>query len=500
MHKSNWLKLMSMLAAVVLMISTAIVSTLALPDNNTVYCETNEITAGSTAEIPILISNNSGIAGFGIYISYDPSVFTPISVSDVGGIIPGKTQNSIGGNLPNIPENTIKIMCSGYSNFTSDGLLFTAKFAVDPNASGNTVLHISYDIDDTIDEDINEVALSCRDVSLTINNSGLDLLPQIELTAEKAPTYHQILLRGILKEPKALSSAEIDLQYDTSSFNYISANSAAAISGITETAGKLNFSLSNINSVERGAELFEVILAVSDSVPVGQYRFTGSAVTVVGASGLHFTDCFFEVTAGPDAAADISSVSGLSGNSGQTVTVPIIIQDNPGLMGYKLSFGFDCDDVNPVSVTNDMLFPAGFFGDNIGVKSDSFDVLWNGIDAYDENGQLFYITFRIATDEVKCTVVTVKYSPPDTYDGEYNDVFLRCSDIVISLNYGDTDGNGVINTVDLTLIRQYLADSATVVSGGADVDGNGMIDTRDLTIIRQYLADPTTVLGPALTN
>ena len=63
--------------------------------------------------------------------------------------------------------------------------------------------------------------------------------------------------------------------------------------------------------------------------------------------------------------------------------------------------------------------------------------------------------------------------------------------------FGDVNADGVIDTLDLTRLRQRLADPAEPVSDGADLNGDGFINTLDLTLMRAYLADPATVLGPA---
>ena len=428
-------KLISVIFAVILVVnSTAIMPAIALPNTNVIYCETNEVTAGDVADIPFFIGNNSGIAGFGIYISYDPNVFTPVSVTDSSGIIAGKTQNSIGGNQVGIPENTIKVICYGSQNFTDDGLLFTVRFNVNSSASGNTVLSITYDQNDTIDEDINDVSLSCNDANLSIINSGLELIPQIELSAEEDAYINGVVVRGVLREKKELSSATVKLQYNASAFDFGSISGLSTITNITSSTDLLSFSLSNINSLNNGDVIFELSFAYSENISVGQYSFNATAEAVDGADDIYFKNCSFEVSEVQNLAAIISSVNGLENNKGHIVSVPIIISNNPGLMGYKLTFSFNEEDIVPTSIINDNLLPAGFFDNNIGLKTNSFDVLWNSVDESDSDGQIFHIDFEVLTETIKNTELKVSYSKPDTYDENYEDVSLKCNKVIISLN------------------------------------------------------------------
>jgi len=64
--------------------------------------------------------------------------------------------------------------------------------------------------------------------------------------------------------------------------------------------------------------------------------------------------------------------------------------------------------------------------------------------------------------------------------------------------YGDANGDGKLNTADITTIRRYISDGRTTDPAGynvtihpnaADVDGNGRINTMDITLIRRYIAD-----------
>jgi peptidoglycan/xylan/chitin deacetylase (PgdA/CDA1 family) len=72
-------------------------------------------------------------------------------------------------------------------------------------------------------------------------------------------------------------------------------------------------------------------------------------------------------------------------------------------------------------------------------------------------------------------------------------------------NYGDVDGNGIINSADVTLLRRRVAQGnennlpSNYNRANADVNGDGFINATDVTLLRRYVAatDPSTVrLGP----
>ena len=61
---------------------------------------------------------------------------------------------------------------------------------------------------------------------------------------------------------------------------------------------------------------------------------------------------------------------------------------------------------------------------------------------------------------------------------------------------GDADGDGLVSSKDLILIRRFLSgydfDTGTTtvkVFSGADVNADGEINSKDVTALRRYLAD-----------
>lgn len=109
---------------------------------NHVYSTVQTAAAGEEAHIPIFIENNTGFVSFNIYLSYDPDVLTPMSVSTEGRVLTGKgdVNDSIGGHLKNLPENTVQVTftSSDYTNADADGLMFDLVCGISEEAQGST--------------------------------------------------------------------------------------------------------------------------------------------------------------------------------------------------------------------------------------------------------------------------------------------------------------------------------------------------------------------------
>ena len=80
-----------------------------------------------------------------------------------------------------------------------------------------------------------------------------------------------------------------------------------------------------------------------------------------------------------------------------------------------------------------------------------------------------------------------------------------------SILWGDANGDGTVDSKDLSLLRKYMASydyttgtSTVAVKAGADANGDGIIDSKDLSLLRKYMASydyttgtSTVVLGPS---
>ena len=63
--------------------------------------------------------------------------------------------------------------------------------------------------------------------------------------------------------------------------------------------------------------------------------------------------------------------------------------------------------------------------------------------------------------------------------------------------YGDADGNGAINMLDVLLIRKYIAKQPVKPNlTASDVTADGNVNMLDVLLIRKFIAKQPVILGP----
>ena len=184
------------------------------------------------------------------------------------------------------------------------------------------------------------------------------------------------------------------------------------------------------------------------------------------------------------------------------VSVQVYIENNPGISGAELIVSYD-ERLTLVAAENGDAFsgltyvaPSYFRNPTI--------FMWDSESISDEDiqdGLLLTLTFHVAEGVVGDIPVGISYESGNIFDKDLQELELTTVNGVITvIDYlpGDADGNGKINTLDITAIRRYISDgrvtdpngyNVTINENAADVDGNGKINTLDITMIRRYISD-----------
>lgn len=132
--------------------------------------------------IPVKIKNNSGLMGYKITVKYDKTKLQVCSVTK------GDVSNK-GNFITNFNNDidTFDIVWNNTDNVTKDGNLFVISAKAKKNASGKTVISLSYSQPDTFDITYADVHLDCEDISVTFEKNEKATVTASTSTTSKNP-------------------------------------------------------------------------------------------------------------------------------------------------------------------------------------------------------------------------------------------------------------------------------------------------------------------------
>lgn len=108
--------------------------------------------------------------------------------------------------------------------------------------------------------------------------------------------------------------------------------------------------------------------------------------------------------------------------------VPLMLYGNHGLMGFRISFSYDVEQIEILTVSRGTLTAAGNFMSNIAEKEadGKLELLWNDTEEKKTDGSLCYLGVRSTAENPE---IAITYSQPDTFNEAYQDVRLACETI-----------------------------------------------------------------------
>lgn len=120
---------------------------------------------GKTVDVPIIISNNSGIAGAVIKISYDDRL-------ELTAVKEGESFSSLTYTPPaKLTSNPITLLWDGIENDTSNGTIAVLTFAVPDDANENYQICATYDIGGIYDEALNDTDVTVENGSVNVSDT-----------------------------------------------------------------------------------------------------------------------------------------------------------------------------------------------------------------------------------------------------------------------------------------------------------------------------------------
>lgn len=189
--------------------------------------------------------------------------------------------------------------------------------------------------------------------------------------------------------------------------------------------------------------------------------------------------------------------------TGVLVDVPIILSNNPGVMGFEFSVAYNANHLELVSYTVGSVINLPVEPPNITANPIRFNFEEMGMANNTNDGTILTLRFY-----VKDTLALGEFTPITTQiHTAMNMSFENISFASInggitmsSVIFGDVDGDGIITFADVLLLRQYLAgwSGITICPIASDTNGDGIINVLDVLRLRQYRAGFPVTMGPVI--
>ncbi len=221
-------------------------------------------------------------------------------------------------------------------------------------------------------------------------------------------------------------------------------------------------------------------------------------ITVTTSDGGYKAQCVVTVNAKEiPADAPIVAVSSVRGQVGNTVTIPISIENNPGIVSMTLEVEYDAEIFTLVAVNDTTLLSGAMHSD---VYSSPYTLTWENDTSKTNfyiNGTVVELVFEISADaEPGDYVFSVNYPKDGIYDFDGTNINFTMKDGVCAVSeyiLGDVNADGEVTNKDRLLLSRYLAkwsgyDISMLNFAAADINGDGEITNKDRLLLARHLA------------
>lgn len=133
----------------------------------------------------------------------------------------------------------------------------------------------------------------------------------------------------------------------------------------------------------------------------------------------------------------VVSSTDVTAKQGDSITVPINLSGNKGLMGFRISVNYPNNHLLLKNVSSGSITKNGMLNTTIKdyvANEGSFDILWSNSSGVSGDGTLAIIAFSVKSEAKngECSI-KLSFSQEDTFDGEFNDVKFSCKPITVAI-------------------------------------------------------------------
>ncbi|MGN0542908.1 MAG: leucine-rich repeat protein [Acutalibacteraceae bacterium] len=376
---------------------------------------------GESFEVPIKVRANKGLREFSIDLSYDDSIIRPIS-AEVSNDLKGTFSESIDQST----TNTFNVFWNGEDVYYNDGTLFTVTFEPIANKKCETAIELCYNQTETCDENWMDATLNCMPIKVELIVPEAPILYTNKVNAISGETFE---IPIYISNPLNLSQASICISYDRNAFSLVSVHSDC---GTTLASNDSTLNIDWSGNLMNDDVLLTVLLK-AELTAVNQYNFNIACVNAVfeGSGTITCQDILVNVQ-NQNSARIYCEYPELE--PGEDIDVDIMIESNPGIMGFSLTVEFDPTILTFESVLKSALINVGSFDysltltETVGILK----LIWNNTENVSGNGDIFKLSFATSADDTYVsTLLKISYDENDTFNSNWDTVVFDCENAML---------------------------------------------------------------------
>ena len=125
----------------------------------------------------------------------------------------------------------------------------------------------------------------------------------------------------------------------------------------------------------------------------------------------------------------------IQAEAGKSITIPLKIENNKGIMGFKLTANYSNSIFKEPKVMRGSVTSVGMLSDSIQESTiDSFDVVWSNSENVYADGVLLVLQFTLDKKVSNgLYAIDLTFSQPDTFNEQWDDIPLDISNITVQV-------------------------------------------------------------------
>jgi len=341
-------------------------------DDPTVGVASATIAAGETANIEVYIENNPGVAGMTLKLAYDKNVLS------IGDITKGAVFSSVVKGTVSVGN---QLVIDDDHNVTANGTIATLPITVAADAAPGDY-EITLTVKTAVNADLQDVVLKTVSAVITVPAPAAPTVGIESATIEAGQTA---TVAVYIDANPGIAGMTLKLAYDKNVISVGDVTKGTVFSSVV----KGNVSVGNQlvidddHDVTADGIIAYIPITIAADAAAGDYEITLTVKTAVNSA---LTDVVLDTVSAVITVTVPTPTVGIENASivaGQTGSVNVYIENNPGIAGMTLKLAYDKDVISVGDVTKGTVFSSVVKGTvSVGnqlVIDDDHDVTADGI-------------------------------------------------------------------------------------------------------------------------